>query len=185
VQKQNYDLRKEIKISNISATADLKQNISLIDFNRFLHLSTNLDLYNCGYVKDNKMIGRVSVFRTGKLISVGTKSIENAKEELEKALFILEKHRLIKKVSIDPKIRNIVASTKIGEGVDLIALARNTPKVIYEPDQFGAVIKRFAGSVVGLIFGSGSVVIVGSKSYEELNSTYFDLEKIVKKYELS
>jgi len=39
-------------------------------------LSSNLDLYRCGYVKDDTMVARITVFGNGKLISVGTKSIE-------------------------------------------------------------------------------------------------------------
>ena len=77
-----------------------------------------------------------------------------------------------------------MASARIGQGIDLIKLAQTTSKALYEPDQFAAVIKRMGGSVVGLIFGTGRIVIVGSKTYEELNVAYFELEQLIKKYEL-
>ena len=67
-------LRSEIKIQNTVCTADLKQEINIASFNKYRYLSSNLELYRCGYVKDDFMTGRVTVFRSGKLISVGTKS---------------------------------------------------------------------------------------------------------------
>ncbi len=69
MQKLKSVLLSEIKIQNTVCTADLKQHIDIASFNKYEHLSSNLDLYQCGYVKDNDMIGRVTVFGSGKLIS--------------------------------------------------------------------------------------------------------------------
>ena len=82
---QKTILRKELKICNIVSTADLQQKVDLKFFNKYPSLSADLDLYNCGYVKDDLMTGRVSIFATGKMISVGTKTIDQSKHELKKA----------------------------------------------------------------------------------------------------
>ncbi len=74
MQKLESKLIPEVKIQNTVTTADLKQQIDIGSFNEYEFLSSNLDLYACGYVKDDKMVGRVTVFRSGKLISVGTES---------------------------------------------------------------------------------------------------------------
>jgi len=167
--------RKEITIVNVVCTADLKQSIDIASFNEYKHLSSNLDLYRCGYIKDDEMTGRVTVFANGKLISVGTKSIEQAIFELKKANKILQKYGLAKVIKIKPIVRNIVAHCIVEKHVHLEKLARTLPRSMYEPEQFAGIIFRIHDSVVALIFASGSVVIVGSKSYEELNSAYFEL----------
>lgn len=168
-------LREEITISNIVCTADLKQPVNIGSFNKYKFLSSNLDLYRCGYVKDDKMKGRVTVFRTGKLISVGTKSTEQAQKELERACQILKQHGLIKSYKIESKVRNMVSSAFLGKTVSLNKLAIILPRSIYEPEQFPGLIYRIHDSVVVLIFASGKVILVGAKTYAELNNAFFEV----------
>jgi TATA-box binding protein (TBP) (component of TFIID and TFIIIB) len=82
MQIQKTTLRPELKIQNTVTTADLKQKIDITSFNKYKYLSSNLELYRCGYVKDASMTGRVTVFGSGKLISVGTKSPDQSAKEL-------------------------------------------------------------------------------------------------------
>ncbi len=177
MQRLETTLRKEISISNVVCTADLKQSVDIASFNEFKHLSSDLDLYSCGYVKDDTMVGRVSVFASGKLISVGTKSPNQAFSELKKASKILQMHKLTKPAKIVPKVRNIVARVDLGKTIPLERLAKTVPKSMYEPEQFPGLIYRIMGSRVGLIFASGKVVLVGSKSLEELNEACFEVKE--------
>jgi len=167
-------LVSEIKIQNTVTTADLKQEIDIASFNKYEHLSSNLDLYACGYVKDDSMIGRVTVFRNGKLISVGTKSPKNSKKELKKASRILQKYKLSKSIKIIPQVRNIVSRFDLKRKLDIEHLARTLPKSLYEPDQFPGLIYRLPDSCVVLLFASGKGMIVGAKTIEEINSTFFE-----------
>ncbi len=169
-------LRSEIKIQNTVTTADLKQEINLTSFNKHKHLSSNLELYRCGYVKDDTMTGRVTVFRTGKLISVGTKSPGQAKKELAKACKILQKYKIAKPVKITPQTRNIVSRFDMKKKLPIEKLARTLPKSMYEPEQFPGLIYRIQGSCVALIFASGKGVIAGAKSIEETNAAFFDVK---------
>ncbi len=89
LQKLKTNLLPEIKIQNTVCTADLNQKINIAEFNRYYFLSCNLDLYRCGYVKDDSMIGRTTVFANGKLISVGTKSQKEAIKKLKKLVTIV------------------------------------------------------------------------------------------------
>jgi len=170
-------LRKEIVIQNVVCTADLKQRVDIASFNEYKHLSSNLDLYRCGYVKDNTMTGRVTVFASGKLISVGTKSPEQAHAELLKAGNILKKYGLIGTFKITPKVQNIVARFDLGKKVHLENLARSMPRSMYEPEQFPGLIFRIQDSCVALIFASGKGVLVGAKTISELNQSLFEVER--------
>ena len=179
MQISDYDLRKEIQIVNVVSTAELDQNVDLSLFNNYKYLKSNLSLYRCGYIKDNTMIGRVTIFENGKMISVGTKNITQSFKELEKAIDILRKHELITFEKIQPRVRNIVANTDFKKTIKIEKLIKILPKSMYEPEQFAGLIHRIQGSIVSLIFASGKIVIVGSKSYSELNSAYFHLEQYV------
>ena len=179
MQVQDLKLRKELKIANVVCTSDLKQQVDIASFNEYEHLHSDLDLYRCGYVKNDTMVGRVTVFGNGKLISVGTKSSLNAGNELKKACQILKKYKLIKSFKVVPNVRNIVANCNFGKPLHIEKLAYTIPGCIYEPEQFSGLIYSMQGSVVCLLFASGKVVIVGSKTIEELNSSYFELSKLV------
>lgn len=170
-------IRKEIKIVNTVSTANLGQNVDIASFNKYKHLSTDLRLYRCGYVKDDKMVGRVTIFGNGKMISVGTKSSEDSFQELENAKKILQKYKLIDSCRLDSQVRNIVATVDFARPLHIETLARTIPKSMYEPEQFPGLIHRIRDSIVSLIFASGKVVIVGSKSFKDLNQAYFHLNQ--------
>lgn len=175
MQKLESKLIPEIKIQNTVCTADLKQEIDIASFNEYEYLSSNLELYHCGYVKDTNMVGRVTVFRSGKLISVGTKSPEQAEKELRKASRILQKYYLSKSVKIKPQVRNIVSKFDLERKLSIETLARTLPKCMYEPEQFSGLIYRVQDSCVALLFASGKGIIAGAKSIEEINSAYFEV----------
>lgn len=180
MQKLETILRPEIKIQNVVTTADIKQKINIASFNKYEHLSSNLELYRCGYIKDNVMVGKVTVFGNGKLISVGTKSVEQSKKELRKALKILQKYKLAKSVKIDSQVRNIVSRFDFGKKLPIETLVRTLPKSMYEPEQFSGLIYRLQGSCVALLFASGKGIIVGTKSIEEINSVFFEINARIK-----
>ena len=175
-QKIETEIIEEIKIRNVVCTADLKQKIDIKSFNKFKFLTVNLDLYRCGYIKDESMIGRIIVFESGKLISVGTKSFSQAQNELMNAKKMLEDYKFSIPVKIYPKIRNIVAGFDFGRKIPIEKFARILPRSMYEPEQFTGLIYRIQDSNVALIFSTGKIVFVGSKSYEELNKSCYELK---------
>lgn len=179
MQDLEVRLRPGIKIQNTVATAEMGQDIDLGQFNRYRHLSANLDLYRCGYVKDNTMVGRVSVFRNGKMISVGTKSPRQAAIELKKAARIMAGYGMAEPAKLKPQTRNIVARFDLKRRLPIERLARTLSRCMYEPEQFPGLIYRIQDSCVALLFSSGKGVIVGAKSVEEVNSAYFEVQSRV------
>ena len=155
----------------------MAQKVDISAFNKYAHLHSDLSLYRCGYVKDDKMVGRVTIFGNGKMISVGTKSPEQSFKELRKAMKILSEYGLVKSCRLTPQVRNLVANTDFKKLLDIEKMARTIPKSMYEPEIFAGLIHRIQGSVVALIFNSGKVIITGSKTIEEINSAYFHLKE--------
>ena len=76
--QKRVKLEKEIKIRNVVTTADLGQKVNIERLNNFSWAIYDQVSYGgiCGYVKSPEMHGKVTIFSTGKMISVGSSSIE-------------------------------------------------------------------------------------------------------------
>jgi transcription initiation factor TFIID TATA-box-binding protein len=169
-----------ISIQNIIATCDLRQPITIDHFNEYEYFSSDLKLYNCGYIKNKTMIGRVTIFPSGKMISAGTKSINQSKKELKFASELLCQNNFSKQIMIVPKIQNIVARFDLKKSLNIEQLARRLPKSMYEPEQFSGLIFRMQRSCVALLFASGKGMLVGAKSMNELNTSFFELKQSIR-----
>ena len=78
------------------------------------------------------------------------------------------------------KIENVVASTQIGESIDLNKIAREIKDADYKPKQFpGLVLRTKEPKAAALIFRSGKVVCTGSKSVEDARRAVKQIVKIV------
>src|SRR6267143_278882 len=77
------------------------------------------------------------------------------------------------------KIENVVASTSLGEQLDLQAIALALGGAEYEPEQFPGLIYRLKEpKTATLLFRSGKVVCTGAKSLEHVK-TAIDMPKVV------
>jgi transcription initiation factor TFIID TATA-box-binding protein len=129
-----------------------------------------------GYLKDSNMKGRVTVFRSGKLISTGAKSIDSSIEQLDIAYQLLLNNKFITKTIIESKIRNIVATSKLNEFSFDSFIHRHG--VLYEPEQFPGAIYKTKHSTTVLVFSSAKVVITGAKEEKQITDTIYDLKGI-------
>jgi transcription initiation factor TFIID TATA-box-binding protein len=169
------------QIRNVICTADLKQQVEIARLNDYPWGRFDVvNNYNgrVGYVKDESMDGRTTVFLSGKLISTGARSLEESREQLFRTVYLLKEGGFIKNVSIDPEIRNIVVTFDFNKVIDFQNII-DKKTVIYEPDQFPGLIYK---SVIGptcLIFASGKVVIVGSKTEQQIEHTIQDLKNLI------
>jgi len=134
------------------------------------------------YLKTKFMNGKVSVFNSGKLISVGAKSPKQAEEDLTIAINIIGESNVHQTPPV--QIANIVFSVDLGMNLDLEKIATDIHEAIYEPEQFPAIILRFKdyGKASALIFSSGKIIINGVTSQEKaelfLNQIRHNLKKI-------
>jgi len=176
-------LNPQLEIVNVVSTCDIKQKVDIASFNTYKHLHSDLSLYSAGYIKDSSMTGRVTVYASGKMISVGTKSTRQSFGELDKAVQIMKKYKLIRPVRIAPKTRNIVAMLSLNINLDIEKLARCIPKTIYEPEVFPALILRIPTVAVYLVFNSGKIIINGIDSEEKLNNAVFEIRELLKQHD--
>ena len=69
------------------------------------------------------------------------------------------------------QIENVVASTSLGEELDLQSIALALDGAEYEPEQFPGLVYRLdSPKVVVLLFGSGKLVCTGAKHVEDVGA---------------
>ena len=110
------------------------------------------------------------IYKTGKVVCVGAKTIKNAQQSHKHLLELFQKAGIKAKLKTDAKIQNIVATTILKNQVDLEKILTQIQKenqfhVIYEPDQFPAAILKVLinqnTKATILLFSSGKLVCVG------------------------
>ena len=127
------------------------------------------------------MKGRVTVFATDKMISVGSDSIEDSINKLNQAKFYLLKEKLVKNVELEPAVRNIVSTMNYVEPLNLKRLAKNMPNSVYEPEFFAGLRFKIKEGLTALIFSSGKIVIAGGRSVEEIKHATISIKKTLDK----
>jgi transcription initiation factor TFIID TATA-box-binding protein len=165
-------LLPRLAIVNVVATAELNQLVNLEELVHVPGFFYDTAVYSCAYLKDSKTRGKVSIFSTGKMISIGARSFEAAKHDLSYAARRLARLGLISPTDVNPRLQNIVATGDIGHMVDIERFSLKLPDIIYEPEQFPGAIyhaRELEGASI-LIFASGKVVFAGLKSLELLQT---------------
>ncbi|MCX6651375.1 MAG: TATA-box-binding protein [Methanomassiliicoccales archaeon] len=110
------------------------------------------------------------LFRSGKVVCTGGRSLSQVEAAISKVVKQLEKAGI--KIKATPKVvvQNIVASSDLGQEINLnaIAISLGLERVEYEPEQFPGLVYRIdEPKVVVLLFGSGKLVCTGAKVEED------------------
>lgn len=162
--------RYKIEIVNVVVSAEIGKNI---DLNKIANEVKDAEYKHKQFpglvlrVKDPK--AATLIFRSGKVICTGSKSVEEANRAVRQAVKIISKLGI--PVSLEPevKVQNLVATADLGVFFNLhaIAIGLGLENIEYEPEQFPGLIYRLnKPRVVMLVFPSGKIVITGGKSVE-------------------
>ncbi len=106
------------------------------------------------------------LFRSGKVVCTGAKSLEEVKLAISKVSKQIGKAGIVIKIEPKIEVQNIVASSDLGQEINLnaIAISLGLEKVEYEPEQFPGLVYRLDfPKVVVLLFGSGKLVCTGAR----------------------
>jgi len=124
------------------------------------------------------------IFKTGKMVCTGGEGEEEARKAILTLVRKLKKGGINVAGKPEIQITNIVASAILDRVIDLDKLylsERMTGKIIFEPEQFPALIYRWESpGVVFLIFSTGKIVCVGAKKEKDI---YEAVEKLQQKLE--
>lgn len=166
-------------IKNVVATATLNQPIQLKKVAELPGTIYNPTLYHCVYFHDSRMEGKVSIFSSGKLISIGTRNMKAARKDLQYVADFLANSGLVQETRLQVTIQNIVAVTDLGHPIEFEALSDKLPQLIVQPEVFpGGIYKPQGSPATVLIFASGKLVILGCNSTKQIKRTINNLMDI-------
>ena len=168
-----------MKINNIVCSGDLNQQVP---FDRLPELPSALykydpEIYHGAYILLSE--GKATIYRSGKYIIYGLKSLDSVNHSYEEFLAILS---LIVDSAIvtPPTIQNIVGMDDFQMDIPLcrLVVALQMENIEYEPEQFPGVIYR-GKSGTALIFSSGKVVFAGFRNLHSMEIFSSELRQIV------
>lgn len=175
----------KVSIVNVVATATVGQRIDLDKLGKCPKILHDHEIYGgrVAYYRSPEFAGEVTVFPSGKMISVGSKSETEAFRALELAKEYLIQSGFVKQISLNKKTQNVVAVVDFGHGVSLEQMAQDH-KMIYEPEQFPAGILKMEQPPVAtvLIYSTGKVVITGIKSSKDIKGIVGRLKTVIQPY---
>lgn len=161
----------KIKIENVVASTQIGENIDLNKISREIKDSEYKPKQFPGLVLRTKEPKAAAlVFRSGKVVCTGSKSVEDARRAVKQIVNMLREIDIPVIDEPDVKVQNIVASADLGVDLNLnaIAIGLGLENIEYEPEQFPGLVYRLDDPrVVVLIFGSGKMVVTGGKSPED------------------
>jgi len=176
-----------VQIQNVVASATFAENFDLNLIASFFPHDTEFKNRFPGLVFTlKKPKTTMLIFKTGKMICTGGKGVDEARRAILLAVQKLKKSGINIAGKPEIKITNIVASASLNGFIDLDELYSSEGiggKMIFEPEQFPALICRWESpQVVFLIFSTGKIVCAGAK---EENDIYEAVEDLRQKLEAS
>ncbi|MGZ4919175.1 MAG: TATA-box-binding protein [Halobacteriota archaeon] len=127
------------------------------------------------------------LFRSGKIVCTGAKSIDEAHKGIEIVFQSLRNIGIEVEGAPEIKVQNIVASADLHSALNLnaVAIGLGLENVEYEPEQFPGLVYRMSDpKVVVLLFGSGKLVITGGRKPEDATDAVDQIVKDLKRVSL-
>ena len=160
-----------MKIVNFLATARIDEYLDLHQFSDETGVEFEPDRFpGMSYRLDEPKVC-VLLFRSGRSVVTGAKSVEDIEEALNQVYTILNDfgHELIE--DYDYNIGNVVVTHNVGKELNLanLTFALDFTRTEWEPEQFPGLIYRVGRGLnsVALVFSSGKCVITGNQNLDE------------------
>jgi transcription initiation factor TFIID TATA-box-binding protein len=122
----------------------------------------------------------VLIFRSGKVVCTGARSIPDVHVAINKVVDELRVLDMPVKDEPDIVIQNIVATTNLESTLNLIQIAMSLgfENVEYEPEAFPGLVYRMDDpKVVLLLFGSGKMVCVGAREVNDIKNAVRNIKE--------
>lgn len=182
-------MKTKIVIQNVVASARIDQEIDLYSIVRYFQkVDYRPEVFPGLPFRIENPKSCVLIFKNGKMVCTGTKSVKEAEQAIKKAIHELREVQIIT-TEKEPEItiQNIVASVEL---IDILIDIENAiyelckiGRILYEPDMFpGAIYRRMENpKVVILIFASGKLICVGAKKEKDVYKAVEELVTFLEK----
>ena len=173
-----------VKVENIVCSGSLNTSVDLSHLAETCEYAVyGRNRYPAAYIKFDGHL--VTVYRTGKYIMPGMKSLKDMETSFNRLLEILLPHVDIKKAT-RPEIRNIVCSSTVEHAINLhnlyIRMISSNLDVVYEPESFPGLILKTSDSTFN-VFQSGKFLILGCTDFDSVQKSESFFLNIVEELE--
>lgn len=161
-----------VKIENVVVVASFPQKLDLLTIaSGFRNIEYRPDVFPGLVFRLKRPKTATLIFSSGKMVCTGAKNEKEAISAVRKVARELKKGGITISDKPEIQVTNIVASANLGGYIDLDELAsqRVGGRILYEPEQFPALIYRWENpKVVFLVFSTGKIVCTGAKKEVEV-----------------
>ncbi len=170
-----------LKVENVVASIRLASYIELETLTSQLSDVEEKSNFPGLVIKIKKPKATILLFRSGKVVITGTKSVKSLSSIITKV-----RNRLMDlgiELDAEPKIKveNIVSSGSFGKQINLDLISLTLDRTIYEPEVFpGLIYKVEEPKVCFLIFSSGNIICTGAKNNKDIITAVKDLAVTLK-----
>jgi transcription initiation factor TFIID TATA-box-binding protein len=169
---EDRKIMAEINIENVVASATIAEELNIEAISKLLDDADYEPEQFPGLIyRLKKPKVATLIFRSGKVVCTGAKSIDSVRKAFELLTRQLKDAGISVVKNPEITVQNMVATWDTGHALDLtaITLSFGLERVEYEPEQFPGLVFRLSDpKVVMLFFKSGKVVCTGAKSIKEL-----------------
>jgi transcription initiation factor TFIID TATA-box-binding protein len=180
--------RDTIKIVNVVASTSIGREINLKQATLALEGADYDPKRFPGLVYRTKEPKTAALlFRSGKIVCTGAKSIDEAHKGIENVFQSLRNIGIDVNGTPQITIQNIVASADLHSVINLnaVAIGLGLENIEYEPEQFPGLVYRVSDpKVVVLLFGSGKLVVTGGRKPEDAANAVDRIAKELKSLNL-
>jgi transcription initiation factor TFIID TATA-box-binding protein len=159
------------KIENIIASTHLEGELDIEAAAKVLDVKYSEEFP--GIIAEDKEAGiAVLMFANGGIVQTGAKNLSDVGSHFRDVAQKLKHAKLIEHVTLQAKVKNIMASHDIGKKLNLdLALQRlKSGKTKYVPEEFPGIIYELESpSVTVLIFKSGKIALTGARKMSDID----------------
>lgn len=171
-------------IQNVVSLVKLSEAIELEKLsNKIPKMRYNSKKYSGGILKLGPAKTTALIFRTGKCMVVGSKSVDASLDAAKQLVFLLNRSGL--NLTLDDFcVKNIVASSKTEGPLDIKKFYNDfREQSSFEPELFPGLHFSINGTKMKFtVFPNGKYFLTGGKTNEDLLEAFKDMEKRIKKY---
>ena len=178
-QEPFHEPQTSIVIQNIIVSTELTQtlNLELIAFSFPKEADYRPEQFPAVFFRAKVIRKLVSIFSTGKLVSVGAKTELEAQTAIQLVVSELKDAGLTNDGQCKPRVQNVVATIEFHRPIYLEKAHLILDRTIYEPELFPALIHRSLNpALCYLLFAQGKAICLGAKSIEDIRSSTQRLE---------
>lgn len=160
-----------LKIENVVAVAMLGVNIPLKNMISSTQKTEYEAEHSSGVVYKPADLDGVAalIFSSGKVICTGSKSVDAARDAINKVVDKIRENGIDVPGDFEMKIESIVASSKVKNQLKLEELATSLENAEYEPNRFPGLIYRMSEPKVSfLLFPTGKIICTGAQSVKDV-----------------